>query len=71
MARHSIPMADEQPQLKLEERQRPLKPRVRVPDTPELRAWAQLRGFDVGDRGRLPDAVEVAYCQEKLIDLTR
>jgi hypothetical protein len=50
-------------------RPRPLTPRVSVPKPSELRKWAIEHGFEVGEKGRIPEAVEVAYCQEQLIDL--
>ena len=31
------------------------------PDTPQIRKWAQINGYDVSDRGRIPRNIQEAY----------
>jgi hypothetical protein len=42
-------------------RQRPLKPVEPQPEPQELREWARDQGFDVADRGRLPETIQAAW----------
>lgn len=30
-------------------------------DTKAVRAWAQDNGYEIGDRGRIPDEIQEAY----------
>lgn len=31
------------------------------PDTPQIRKWAQINGYDVSERGRIPRNIQEAY----------